>query len=142
VVPCSWRQLQAIEGLVEPTYQLRVSRVNEAGGLGAVDCRASAQANPRDDQSQHNPDGGSLDNKAKGLTVVHLEALGEPTKNPMSHVLVQRAIRLELVFEDPLVSHHIGPRRPGDQVPHAVRQHGLVLLHSATPVGVHKRTTD
>jgi hypothetical protein len=37
VVARSWRLLQTVEGLVEPTHQLRVSRVNEAGGLRAVD---------------------------------------------------------------------------------------------------------
>jgi hypothetical protein len=37
VVPRSWRLLQAIEGLIEPAHQLRVRKVNEAGGLRAVD---------------------------------------------------------------------------------------------------------
>jgi hypothetical protein len=37
VVPRSRRLLQAVEGLVEPTHQLRVRGVNEAGGLRAVD---------------------------------------------------------------------------------------------------------
>jgi hypothetical protein len=37
VVPRSWRLLQAIEGLIESAHQLRVRKVNEAGGLRAVD---------------------------------------------------------------------------------------------------------
>jgi hypothetical protein len=37
VVPHSRRLLQVVEGLVEPAHQLRVRRVNEAGGLRAVD---------------------------------------------------------------------------------------------------------
>jgi hypothetical protein len=37
VVPRSWCLLQAVEGLVEPTHQLRVHRVNEASGLRVVD---------------------------------------------------------------------------------------------------------
>jgi hypothetical protein len=37
VVPCSRRLLQAVEGLVEPAHQLRVRKVNETGGLRAVD---------------------------------------------------------------------------------------------------------
>jgi hypothetical protein len=37
VIPCLQRLLQAVEGLVEPAHQLRVRRVNEAGGLRAVD---------------------------------------------------------------------------------------------------------
>jgi hypothetical protein len=48
--------------------------------------------------------------------------LGEPPENPMSIVSVQRTICLELVLEDPLISHHIGPRRSGDQVPRVVGQ--------------------
>jgi hypothetical protein len=37
VVPHLWRLLQVIEGLVEPAHRLRVSRINEADGLKAVD---------------------------------------------------------------------------------------------------------
>jgi hypothetical protein len=36
VVLSSRRLLQAIEGPVEPTHQLRVSGVNEVGSLGAI----------------------------------------------------------------------------------------------------------
>jgi hypothetical protein len=52
------------------------------------------------------------------------------------------AVRLELVLEDPLTGDDIDPRRPGDQVPCVVGQQGLVLLHSATLVGVHERATN
>jgi hypothetical protein len=37
VVPCLWCLLQAVEGFVVPTHQLRVCRVNEPGGLRVVD---------------------------------------------------------------------------------------------------------
>jgi hypothetical protein len=37
VVPSSWRLLQAIAGLIEPTHQLRMSGVNEASRLGSMD---------------------------------------------------------------------------------------------------------
>jgi hypothetical protein len=37
VVPSPRRMLQALEGLFELTHKLRVSGVNEAGRLGAVD---------------------------------------------------------------------------------------------------------
>jgi hypothetical protein len=60
----------------------------------------------------------------------------------MSLIPVKRAIRLELVLEDPLVGDDIGPRRPRNQVPHAVRQQGLVLLHSAMPMGVRECAMD
>jgi hypothetical protein len=96
---------------------------------------------PRDSQSQHSLDGGRFDG-AEGLIVVHPGALSEPPEAPTSLVPVKRAIRLELVLEDPLVGDDIGPKRPRNQVPRAVRQQGHVLLHSATPVGVHERATD
>jgi hypothetical protein len=37
-VPSPGRLLQAIEGLVESAQQVGVSKINEAGGLVAVDC--------------------------------------------------------------------------------------------------------
>jgi hypothetical protein len=75
--------------------------------------------------SQHSSDGGRLDDWAEGLVLVHLGVLGEPLGNPMSLVLIQRAIRLELMLEDPLASHHIGPRRLGDLVARAVGHQAL-----------------
>jgi hypothetical protein len=54
----------------------------------------------------------------------------------MSLVSIKRAICLELVLEDPLTGDDIGPKRTRNQVPYVVRQQGLVLLHSETPVGV------
>jgi hypothetical protein len=61
----------------------------------------------------------------------------------MSLIPVKRAIRLELVLEDPLVGDNIGPRRPRNQVTRVVRQQGLILLlHSVMPVEVHERTMD
>jgi hypothetical protein len=155
MVPCSRHLLQAIEGLVELAHQLRVSSVNEAGGLRAVDHLRECAVEEGildvelvdgptsgDSQSQHSPDGGRLDDGAEGLIIVHLGALGEPPEDPTSLVPVQRAIRLELVLEDPLTSDNVGPRRLRNQVPCAVRQQGLVLIHSVTPVGVRERTTD
>jgi hypothetical protein len=64
-------------------------------------------------------------------------------KDPTSLVPIKRAIRLELVLEDLLASDNIDPRRLRNQVPHAVGQHGLILLlHSVTPVGVHEHAMD
>jgi hypothetical protein len=68
---------------------------------------------PRDSQSQHSPNGGKLDDGAEGLVVVYPRALSEASKDPMSLVLIKRAIRLELVLEDPL---GIGPKRSRNQV--------------------------
>jgi hypothetical protein len=153
VVPRSQRLLQAIEGLVEPAHQLRVRGVNEAGGLRAVDSLGECAVEegvldvelvhgptPGDSQSQQSPDGGRLDDGAEGLVVVHPRALSEAPKDPTGLVSIKRAIRLKL--EDPLAGDDIGPRRLRNQVPRAARQQGLVLLHSATPVGVRERATD
>jgi hypothetical protein len=132
-----------------------VCRVNEAGGLRAVDSLGECaleegvldielvhRPTPRDSQSQHSPDGGRFDDGAEGIIIVHPRALSQLPKDPASLVLVKRAIRLELVLEDPLAGDDIGPRRPRNQVPHAVRQHDLILLHSETLVGVHEHATD
>jgi hypothetical protein len=37
LVPCLRHLLQAVEGLIEPTHQLRVRGVNKARGMRAVD---------------------------------------------------------------------------------------------------------
>jgi hypothetical protein len=135
VVPRSRRLLQALEGLVELAHQLRMRRVNEADGLRAVDdlgeCAMEEgvldvelvhEPNPGDSQSQHSPDGGRLDDGAEGLIVVNLRVLSEPPEDPTSLVSVKRAIRLQLVLEDPLVGDDIGPKRLRNQVPRVVRQ--------------------
>jgi hypothetical protein len=155
VVPRSRRLLHAVEGLVEPAYQLRVRRVNKAGGLRAVDglgeCAVEESVldielvhrpTPGDSQSQHSLDGGRLDDGAEGLVVVHRRALSEASEDPPSLILIKRAIRFELVLEDTLAGDDIDPMRPRNQVPRAVRQQGLVFLHSATPVGVCQRAMD
>jgi hypothetical protein len=133
-----------------------VCRVNEADGPRAVyglrecaveevilDVELVHGPTPGHSQSQHSPYGGRLDDMAKGLVVVHPGALSESAEDPTSLVPFKRAIRLELVLEDQLVGDDIDPRRSRNQVSRAVRQQGLVLLlHSAMPVGVHKRSTD
>jgi hypothetical protein len=154
VVPRSRRLLQAVEGLVEPTHQLRVRRINEANGLRAVGCLKECAVEegvldveqvhgpvPGDSQSQHSPNGGRLDDGAEGLIVVHPGALSESPADPRSLVPVQRAIRLDCGIEDLLAGDDVDPRRSRNQVPHLVRQQGLVVL-STTPVGVHERATD
>jgi hypothetical protein len=147
--------LQPVEGLVELAHQLRVRGVNEASGLrivdglrecvveeGDLDVELVHEPTSRERQSQHSPDGGRLDDGAEDLVVVHLGALSEPPEDPTSLVAVKRAIRLELVLEDPLAGDDIGPRRPRNQVSRAVRQQGLVLLHSATPVATSALRTE
>jgi hypothetical protein len=156
VVPRSRRLLHAVEGLVEPAYQLRVCKVNEVSGLRAVDglkeCDVEQDvldvelvhgSTPGDSQSQHSSNGGRPNDKVEDLIVVHPGVLSEPMKDPTSLVPIKRVIRLEFVLEDPLAGGDIGPRRPRNQVPRAVRQQSLIfLLHSAIPMGVCEHATD
>jgi hypothetical protein len=101
VVPCSWCLLQAVERLVDPAHQLRVCGVNKAGGLTAVDglreCVVEEDIldvelvhgpTPGDSQSQHNLDGGRLDDGAEGLIIVHPRALSEASEDPTSLVSI------------------------------------------------------
>jgi hypothetical protein len=134
----------------------RVSRVNEVSELAVVDRLGEGAVEqdvldiqlvhrlaPEEGQSQHGANGGGLHDEAESLIVVHTGALGEPTKDPACLVPVQRAIRLELVLEDPLARHHIDSTWSWYQVPGVVGQQSLVLLfHSAAPVGVDERATD
>jgi hypothetical protein len=81
-------------------------------------------------------DGGRLNDGAEGVIIVHPGAPSEPLEDPTSLVPVKRVVQFELVLEDPLAGDGTGRRRPRSQVPHAVRQQGLILLHSTMPVGV------
>jgi hypothetical protein len=109
---------------------------------GVLDVELVHEPTLGDSQSQHSPDGGRLDDGAEGLIVVHPGALSEALEDPTSFISIKRAIRLELVLENPLTGDDIGLRRSRNQVPRAVRQHGLILLHSVTLVGVRERATD
>jgi hypothetical protein len=93
VIPSSWRLLQTVEGLVEPTHQLRVGlAVDHLCECAVEECVLDVELvhepTPGDDQRQHNMDGDWLDNGAEGLAVVHIRVLGELLENPMSFVLI------------------------------------------------------
>jgi hypothetical protein len=47
---------------------------------GILDVKLVHRPTPRDNQGQHNPNGGRLDDGAKGLIVVHPGALSESQK--------------------------------------------------------------
>jgi hypothetical protein len=53
-----------------------------------------------DTQREHGPDRGRLDHWAEGLIVVNVGSLGEATKDLVSLVPFQRAIKVELVLEN------------------------------------------
>jgi hypothetical protein len=148
VVPCSQCLLRAVEGLVEPTHLLRVSRVNKAGWLtainylgecdmeeGVLDIELVHSPTRGDIQSRHNLDGDRLDDRVEGLIIVHTGALSEPPEDPTNLVPAKRVICLDLVLKDPLTGDDVGPRRSRNQVPCVVRHQGLVLLHSTTLAG-------
>jgi hypothetical protein len=148
MVPCSQCLLQAVEGLVELTHQLRVSRVNKAGWLtainylgdcdmeeGVLDVELVHSPTRGGIQSRHNLDGDRLDDRVEGLIIVDTGALSEPPEDPTNLVPVKRVIRLDLVLKDQLIGDDVGPRRLRNQVPRVVRHQGLVLLHSMTLVG-------
>jgi hypothetical protein len=61
----------------------------------------------REGKGEDGPNGGELDNKTKGLVVVHSGALSETPKDPTILVPIQGAVRLEFVAKDPLDGDHI-----------------------------------
>jgi hypothetical protein len=142
-VPAPRRLLEAVQGAVQPTNQIRTSGVNEVGGLAAVDSlRESAVEEgildvelmdrqvPRAGEGEDDSNGDELDDEAEGLVVVHSGPLGETPKDPTGFVAVEGDVRGQLVAKEPLA---------GDQVPGVVSHQGRVLLlHSAMPVGVGK----
>jgi hypothetical protein len=88
-------------GLVESAHQLRVSRVNKADRLRAVDRLRECVVEegvldvelvhgptPGDSQCQHSPNSGRIDDRAEGLIIVHPRALGEPPEDPTTIVMV------------------------------------------------------
>jgi hypothetical protein len=85
-----WTRQQTQHNPLELTHELKVSRVNDAGGLrpvdrlregvveeGVLDVELVHGQMPGDSQSQHSLDGDRLDDGAKGFIVVYPRALSE-----------------------------------------------------------------
>jgi hypothetical protein len=90
-------------------------------------------------KGEDDTNGGELDDKAEGLIVVHSGALGEAPKDPTCLVVVEGAIRSQLVAEEPLAGDHVSARRTWHQVLGVVGQQARVLLlHGPTPVWVNE----
>jgi hypothetical protein len=83
-----------------------VRGVSEVGGLrvvdglgecameeGVLDIELMHGPTPGDNQSQHSPDSGRLDDRVEGLIVVHPGALSEALKDLTSLLPIKRAIR-------------------------------------------------
>jgi hypothetical protein len=110
-----WCLLEAVEGAIQTTNQVRVSGVDEAGGLVAVDSlRQSAMEEGVLDvelvdrlvlgegEGEDDTDGGELDDGARGLMIVHSRALGEAPKDPAGLIAIEGAVRSQLVAKEPL----------------------------------------
>jgi hypothetical protein len=145
-VPCPWRLLEAVQGLVQPADQIWTVSVDEASGLAAVDSlRQSAMEEGILDielmdrpvvgegEGEDRANSGELDDGAEGLVVVHSGALGEAPKDPTGLVVVEGAVRGQLVVKKPLAGDHVGAWWTRHQVPGVVGHEGRVLLlHSTT----------
>jgi hypothetical protein len=116
--------LEAVERAVQAADQIRVSGIDEAGGLAAVDSlRQSAMKEgvlnvelmerpvPGEGEGEHDANDGELDGGAKSLIVVYTRALAKAPKDLAGLVAVEGAVRRQLVAKDPLTGDHIGVRR-------------------------------
>jgi hypothetical protein len=94
-------------------------------------------------EGEDGPNSSELDDGGEGLIVVYSRALSEASKDPTSLVAVERAIRGELVPEDPLVVNHVGAQWMRHQAPSVVGQQGHVFLfHGSTLVGIGESGTN
>jgi hypothetical protein len=59
---------------------------------------------PGDGEGEEGANGGELDDEVEGLVVVHFGVLGDAQKDSTGLVAAERAIRGQLVAEDPLVA--------------------------------------
>jgi hypothetical protein len=89
----------------------------------------------RDSQREHGVDHGQLDHRTKGLIVVNTRSLDEAMKNPVSLVLLQRTVGVELVLKNPFVGDDVGANGARDKIPGVIGNQGSKLFfHSVVPV--------
>jgi hypothetical protein len=89
----------------------------------------------RGGQGEHRADGGQLDHRAEGLIVVDAGPLGEAAKNPLSLVLFQGDIEVELVFEDPFAGDDVGANRTRDKLLSIVGDQSIIFFFHVTASG-------
>jgi hypothetical protein len=75
---------------------------------GILDIELMYRLVPKEGERENGPNGGELDDGAKGLVVVHYGMLDEAPKDPTGLVAVKGAIRGQLAAKNPLVGDHIG----------------------------------
>jgi hypothetical protein len=97
----------------------------------------------RDDQGEYGADRNRLDHRAEGLIIVDGGSLGEATKNPSSLVQFQRAVKIELVVENPLVGDDIEANGARDKISGVVSDQGSkFFFHGVAPIRIDKGGTD
>jgi hypothetical protein len=90
-----------------------------------------------DGEGEHSSDRVRFDHRAEGLIVVSAGSLGEAVKNPASLVPFQGAIGIELVLENPLVSHDVGANGVRDKIPGVVGDQGSkFFFHGIVPIRI------
>jgi hypothetical protein len=82
-------------------YTVSVSAVEE----GILDVQLVDHPISREGEGEDDPNGGKLYDGPGGLVVVHSEVLSEATKDPTGLVAIERAIKGELVAENPLAGY-------------------------------------
>jgi hypothetical protein len=86
---------------------------------------------------------GWLDYRAKGLIVVDTGSLGEAAKDLASLVPFQRAVEVELVFENPFAGDDIGANGARDKISGVVGdQNNKLFLHGMAPVRIDEGDAD
>lgn len=90
-------------------------------------------------KGQHCADGRGLDDRTERLVKVHAGTLGEATEDPAGLVLLEGAIGLVLVLENPLPGDDVGSGRTKNQIPGVILQEGsMFFLHSRPPIWIGK----
>jgi hypothetical protein len=154
-VPSRGCLIEPVQGLVQATDQVRVSRVGKARGLAAEDCLIESAMEEGifhvellngpvtgDSSGEHRVNSGQLYNQAEGLVVVDSGVLSETPEDPTGLVAIKGPVNTELVCEDPLAGDNVGALRLGNQLTGPiVDQSSVLFLHSRTPMGISKCST-
>jgi hypothetical protein len=115
LIPCPRSLLEAIQGLVKTAYVVGVALVNKVGGLltvdllvkdatkeGILDVELVDRPRPRDGDAEDDPYRGRLDDGTEGLVEIDARLLREAANHPSCLVPSKAAIRVKLMFKDPL----------------------------------------
>jgi hypothetical protein len=148
--------LQPVQRLTEEADAIELRRINKSSRLAIVDglrrgvvqecildIKLMNRPGARDGQGEHGADRGRLDHWAEGLIVVDARSLGEAAKNPASLVSFQRAIRIKLVLENPLVGDDVGANGMRDKIPGVVGDQGSkFFFHGMAPIRIDEGDAD